>query len=198
MGIQEKEIAKKVRRVRIQNIILGSLAIGGLISLALLAPGTLQVLKQFDKQRIRKKDPHYIFNDSLRRLKERGLIEIIEKNGKKFTQLTTRGQIAITRIPRLYQKNLRIKPKRWDGKWRLVIFDIKENRRGIRDGLRSTLSRIGFVKLQQSVWVYPYDCEDLIMLLKTDYKIGKDILYMIVDTIEGDYRLKKIFNLKNF
>jgi len=56
---------------------------------------------------------------------------------------------------------------------------------------------IGFVHLQDSVWTYPYDCEDLIVLLKADFKIGKDILYMIVDELEGDWRLRKEFGLKN-
>ena len=55
---------------------------------------------------------------------------------------------------------------------------------------------IGFVRLQDSVWVYPYDCEDLIVLLKADFKIGKDVLYMIVDEMEGDTHLRKEFGLR--
>ena len=54
---------------------------------------------------------------------------------------------------------------------------------------------IGFVRLQDSVWVYPYDCEDLIVLLKADFKIGKDVLYMIVDELQGDWERRKEFGL---
>jgi len=57
------------------------------------------------------------------------------------------------------------------------------------------LKAIGFVQLQKSVWVFPYDCEDLIILLKADFKVGKDVLYMIVDKIENDREIKKVFNL---
>src|SRR3989344_3897454 len=58
-----------------------------------------------------------------------------------------------------------------------------------------SLTQIVFLKLQNSVWLYPYDCEDLISLLKADFKIGKDVLYMIVEKLENDWHLRKTFNL---
>ena len=87
------------------------------------------------------------------------------------------------------------KPKHWDGKWRIVIYDLKERKRGLRDKLRNTLASFGFIRLQHSVWIYPYDCEDLIMLIKADFKIGKDILYLIVEKVENDIWLKRSFGL---
>ena len=50
-------------------------------------------------------------------------------------------------------------------------------------------------RLQDSVWVYPYDCEDIIGLLKTDIGVGKDLLYMIADEIENDRHLRENFGL---
>ena len=78
----------------------------------------------------------------------------------------------------------------------MLIFDIREERKILREKVRNTLRCIGFEKLQKSVWVYPYDCEDLITLLKADFKVGKDILYIIADKIENDRWLKKKFGLK--
>ena len=52
-----------------------------------------------------------------------------------------------------------------------------------------------FVRLQDSVWIYPYDCEDIITLLKADFQIGKDMLYMIVEMLEYDKRLRNHFDL---
>ena len=77
----------------------------------------------------------------------------------------------------------------------MLIFDIPEYRKGTRDKIRYTLQTIGFVHLQHSVWIYPYDCEDLITLLKADFRIGRDMLYMIVDSLEGDATIKKRFGL---
>src|SRR3989344_3863448 len=91
---------------------------------------------------------------------------------------------------------LEIKKEKWDGKWRVLIFDIPESLRFIRDQIRATLVAVGFKRLQDSVWIYPYNCEDLIILLKTDLEIGKDLLYMIVDTLEDDEEIKNYFGLK--
>ena len=53
----------------------------------------------------------------------------------------------------------------------------------------------GIRRLQDSVWVYPYDCEDIITLLKTDFGVGKYLLYMIVDELENDKHLREDFGL---
>lgn len=71
-----------------------------------------------------------------------------------------------------------------------------ESRKSDRENLRHTLISIGFMKLQDSVWIYPYDCEDLITLLKADMEIGKDILYMIVEALEDDKHFRKYFKLE--
>lgn len=96
----------------------------------------------------------------------------------------------------LYAGEVGIKePPRWDGKWRIVIYNPKERKRGLRAKLRDTLTSFGFIRLQHSVWIYPYDCEDLITLIKADFKIGKDILYLIVEKVENDKWLEQSFGL---
>ena len=77
------------------------------------------------------------------------------------------------------------------------MFDIKEKRKSTRDKIRHNLFKIGFIRLQDSVWVYPYDCEDFINLMKADFKIGKDLLYVVADKIENDKFLAQHFKLFN-
>ena len=67
----------------------------------------------------------------------------------------------------------------------------------LRNKIRDTLRAIGFIPLQGSVWVYPYDCEDLITLLKADFHVGRGMLYMVVDALEYDMRLRQEFGLKS-
>lgn len=93
-------------------------------------------------------------------------------------------------------QSILLEPERWDRKWRLLIFDIREKRKSCRDKLRLTLVNLGFIRLQNSVWVYPYDCEEYIALLKADFKIGKELLYIIADEVEGDHVLKRYFGLE--
>ena len=107
--------------------------------------------------------------------------------------LTSKGEARLRQLE-LHDFKLK-KQKRWDRKWRMLIFDIPEYRRVLRNKVRATLTAIGFVHLQHSVWVYPFPCEDFIALLKADFKIGKDLLYLIVDSIENDRELRKRFNL---
>ena len=85
--------------------------------------------------------------------------------------------------------------KRWDGKWRILIFDIPERRKILREKIRNTLHSVGFVRLQDSVWAYPYDCEDFVALLKADFRVGNDLLYMIVEELEGGRRLQEQFDI---
>lgn len=188
----EKELKKERKKINIQKIILGSVATAGLLSVALLAPNAAQMLKSFgiDKKLNTFKNDT---NRSLTRLLSAGFVVFVEKDGKKFLKLTEKGKLKLMNLEK-YNFKFK-KPKKWDKKWRIIIFDIPQKRRLQRDRLRFTLKQIGFVKLQQSVWVYPYDCEELITLLKLNFKIGKDLLYIIAEKIENDKLLKRYFKL---
>jgi DNA-binding transcriptional regulator PaaX len=131
-----------------------------------------------------------VVNRSCDRMVRAGLLEWHDKK----LQLTAKGDAHLRQLKlRLYDVP---RPRRWDKKWRVLVFDIPEYRKNLRKRVRDTLRWIGFVRLQDSVWVYPFDCEDLITLLKADFKIGRDMLYIIADAIEQDKSLKREFNLK--
>jgi len=195
MGILEQEIKNRDKRKNIQKIILSTIFATGMLSVALIAPNVLSAISKLERSSGRKKNLKYSINDSFTRLREKDLIEIMEINGKKVARITKKGENSLDFLDK-HDFKLKI-PKKWDGRWRVVIFDIKESRSKTRFLLRKTLSRIGFIRLQNSVWLYPYDCEDLISLLKADFKIGKDVLYMIVEKLENDWHLRKTFNLPN-
>ena len=187
MGNLEKESRVRAKRGQIEKAVLGTIGAIGILGVALVAPNALQALKMFGYKPQRRSNEHITL--CRKRLIKQGFITY-ENN---FLRLTKKGE---ERLLKLEASNYQIpKPKRWDGKWRVLIFDIKENRKTIRDKVRRTLDSLGFVRLQDSVWVFPYDCEDLIVLLKADFKIGKDLLYMIVDSIENDRWIRKIFSL---
>jgi DNA-binding transcriptional regulator PaaX len=185
MGNLEKESRKRTKKANIRKVILQTVAVAGVLSVGLLAPN---VLYAFKKLGIFPKHPN--FNRSRNRLVRNGLL----KYEGKFLRLTEKGQEELMRLKMSDFTN--IVRKKWDGKWRILTFDIPESRRKTRDNIRQTLHSIGFYRLQNSVWIYPYDCEDYINLLKSDLKIGKDLLYIIADSVEYDKNLKKAFNLK--
>ncbi|MDO8492773.1 MAG: CRISPR-associated endonuclease Cas2 [bacterium] len=190
MGKLEKESYKRSRRAYLQRAILKSVAIAGAISVAVVAPNAMQILKMLGVDKKLNRNTKQGINVSRRRLVEHGLIAYA-KNG--FLKLTKRGEQKLLMLEKYDYKIPH--PKRWDKKWRVLIFDIPEKKRQLRDKVRLTLLSIGFKRLQDSVWVYPYDCEDLITLIKADFKIGKDLLYLIVDSIENDRSVREWFGL---
>jgi len=183
----ETESRKRSRRANIKKLVLASAAVVGGISVALIAPGVIGAMGKLGL--IPSARQLEIIKRSRSRLVARGLL-IYQGN---TLRLTSKGEQILRRLE-LHDFKLR-KPKRWDRKWRVLIFDIPERRKGLRQKIRNTLKTIGFVRLQNSVWAYPYDCEDLITLLKADFKIGKDLLYLIVDSLEYDRPLKECFGL---
>ena len=116
---------------------------------------------------------------------------LIEKDG--YLRLTSKGEKQLRSLALSLAAPHRL--RRWDKKWRILIFDIPERQSSGRKRLRMQLSSVGFVRLQDSVWVYPYPCDDFVSLLKAELRIGKDMLYMIVDSLEGDGYLRKHFGL---
>ena len=131
---------------------------------------------------------------ALQRMEVKGVLESTRKGGKWSAALTAKGERLAERLDEA-EKILLHKPQRWDGKWRMIIFDVWEYRRGVRDQLRRMLVRAGFYKLQDSVWVHPYDCEDLLVFLRADLQLGKSVLYIIAEGIENDGRLRAHFEL---
>ena len=185
MGNIEKESRARRRKTNLKKILLETLFVGGVVSVALLAPNAIGVMKQYGFiPSPRQKTSLTIARD---RLLRKGFIE--RKEG--MLRITARGEREL-RMLDCGSYRLK-KPRHWDGRWRILIFDIPERRKSLRDKLRRTLLSVGFVRLQDSVWLYPYDCEDFVVLLKSDFKIGKDMLYLIVDALEGDQRYRKLF-----
>mgnify|MGYP001600117489 CR=1 FL=1 len=189
----EANLKSKIMMSKIQKIILNSLYAAGVLSMAVLAPNALSILKQFDRGKTRSTNPKYLVNNAINRLRKKGLVVWEETAHGVFLRLTAEGKRTIDTLEKNEFKLL--KPKKWDGRWRIIIFDIRETRRGTRDKFRRTLSQIGFLKLQHSVWVYPYDCEELMALIKADFKVGKDILYIIADSIENDRWIRNYFGV---
>ena len=89
-----------------------------------------------------------------------------------------------------------IKNKKWDRKWRMVIFDVPEKIRQGRNVLRRKIKEIGFYRLQDSVFVFPYECKKEIDTIVKFFRMEKYVQYGILESIDGDFYLKKVFGLK--
>ncbi len=64
-----------------------------------------------------------------------------------------------------------------------------------RDALRERLKNLGFYELQKSVFVFPYECQDEVNFLIEFFNLRKYVRYAVVESIDNDLHLRKIFNL---
>lgn len=87
------------------------------------------------------------------------------------------------------------KPAKWNRKWRIVLFDIPENKRKIRDAFRNHLNQLGFYEFQKSVFVHPYDCKNEVDYLIEFYDIRKFVRFVIADSLDNELHLKQYFGL---
>ncbi len=190
MGSLESVAKQKRRRRNIRAAVLIAIGAAGYISISAMTPHLFRLLgRSGNPTRLK-----YQSKGVLSRLKQKGEIEFIERDGKKYARLTEHGEKALA----FEQQKMMLgnaKPKKWDHHYRLVIFDVPEKRKGIRDRLRREMQEVGFLRIQDSAWLYPYDCEEFMALLKADLHIGKDVLYAIVEEIENDIWIRKHFNL---
>lgn len=191
MGKLESEAKTARRKGYLQDAVLGTVAVAGILAVTMVAPGVLGLLGGFGSRKKRFAEQSRY---ALTRLAARGHIEFEERGGKKFARITPAGKAAMALLQMKAEVATR-STRRWDKRYRVVIFDIPESRKGIRDRLRREMRTAGFLQIQQSVWLYPYDCEDLIALIKADLRIGKDVMYLIVESIERDAWIRKHFSL---
>lgn len=87
------------------------------------------------------------------------------------------------------------KPRKWDENWRIVLFDVPEPLKKIRDSLRYHLKNLGFFEFQKSVFVHPYSCSDEIEYIIEFYNMRSYVRFITAHKIDNELHLKKYFNL---
>ncbi|MCX6718034.1 MAG: hypothetical protein NTY81_00320 [Candidatus Staskawiczbacteria bacterium] len=119
-----------------------------------------------------------------------------KKENNNFTSilLTKKGKLMALNYK---LGNIKNKSAKWDGKWRMVAFDVPERYTNGRNALRSKLKEIGFRELQKSVFVAPYDCKEEIEMLVNLFDLGKYVRFGVLDFIDNEKYLKRIFTFCN-
>lgn len=178
--------------------ILALLGVGTVISLSLFVfPTAVMLAKPFvDAKREKEWEQWKQFNPSylkrtIERLRREKLVKIVERDGEQIVELTKHGRL---RIIKYSLENLSIdKQSSWDERWRLVLYDVPHRRRQLRDLFRQTLKTLGFYQLQESVWLYPYPCEQQITFLREYYGVGNEVIYVVASRLEDDAPYRTFF-----
>jgi len=187
---------KKNKYARVREI-LSLLGKGAILAGAFLAPKSASLLLPLvqespDYREWKKYNVSYL-QRTLKRLKRQKQVKLTEKDGQMILSLTQNGKKKILKYS-LQTLNIE-KPKKWDGKWRLVLYDIPKKEKTISDIIRNTLKLWEFYQIQASVYIYPYPCANQIEFMREYYGLGDKVQYMVVEKIEHDQLFKDYFGL---
>ena len=124
-------------------------------------------------------------------LKRKGFVTAKKRNNVSFFHLAPKGRLEILKYLHLE----RLKKAKWDGRWRVIIFDIPERIKKWREYLRGELKRIGFHPLQESVYITPYPVTGELDELLKEWNLRKHFRYLTVSEIDNPKEFKIIFGL---
>jgi len=117
-------------------------------------------------------------------LKRRGYIKIQNKDGQESVVFTNKAKIAL--VDRIVDQ------AKWDGKYRLVSFDIPEPMRRNRNSFRRAIKRMGFKQVQKSLWVSNKNAGPMVELAAYEYGVEKYVIYIVAESTDIDGTIAKM------
>lgn len=171
IGENEKEIIK-------------SIGLGTLVIASFVLPGLPVALKPFLKARGPSK-----FTKFLKNLSDKNIIYLggdkirLTKKGTQYLNIINTQEIVIT------------KPKQWDGLWHLVSYDIPDTSKKKRDWFRKILQGWGFRKIQESLWVFPYECKEEVAVVAQNLGIARFVIVMNTNQLPNQQKMESYFQL---
>lgn len=154
-----------------------------ILASAILAPNILQVLRprnakeRFKHRRTIKK----LFDDKIIYLFGEEII--LTKKGEELLGIVQSEDISFPT------------QDTWDGVWHIVCYDIPEHKKEARDYFREKLIQAGFVFIQDSLWVYPYNCKEEVAVVAQNLGIAPYVAYLNTDYLPQQEKLIRRFDL---
>ena len=184
-----------IRKDSLAIKILKGVAIAGMVALAATNPYFgLNLIKAMKRENDRKQWRK--FRQSLRYLKSRGYVRILSES---FDGM----KVEITRAGKQVVKHVDVatlelpKPEIWDSKWRVIVFDVPNYKSKNRAAFRERIKELGFRLVQKSVWVYPHESREVIMILRKFYDIEDHVTYLETVHSEDEDAWLRIFRMED-
>lgn len=185
----------KTAKIQIdKRTFLKLLKAGVVIAAAFTMPNAVKGLKDFIKEDNEWFDyyPSSLEKMTLRLLRK-GEVEVVYRKDQPVVEITEKG---ITQTLKYDLEKLTIKkPKKWDGKWRMVIFDLPIEYPKEREIFRDKLKQLGFYQMQKSAYLYPFPCEKEIKYLREVLNIPHFVKLAVINKMENDEDLRKVFQI---
>ncbi|MEK7162573.1 MAG: hypothetical protein AAB730_01825 [Patescibacteria group bacterium] len=174
--------------------VIATALLGGILTTAVVAPGAVGALGKYLSARKKARNERYRkLWERFYALKKQNIFEYVgdSPQGELIYRFSDKGRVVMDKF---LMETLEIEfPARWDGKWRVVVFDIPEKYKKTRRSFQTKLSELGFFPLQKSVWVYPFHCEPEIKFLKNFLNIEPHVEIFVTETMPNG---KVLYNFR--
>lgn len=177
--------------------ILKGIGIAGLVLIASSNPffglhAVRAIKRHYDRKKWRN------FQKSIRYLSKRGFVKILGEtaDGQLKVEITKVGE-SVIKYCEIDELELD-KSKLWDGRWRIVIFDVPIAKNPARLAFTEQLKRLGFAMIQKSVWICPFECDEQVYILRKFYEIEQFVTIIKSDDIEDEHRWRRRWNVTEF
>ncbi|HSA83869.1 MAG TPA: hypothetical protein VLF20_03200 [Patescibacteria group bacterium] len=179
-------IGKKRENVSTKGLTKSLLAVlygGAVVGLTLVFPNVGILYKTFKKDQWDEARRRGTLRSAIKRLEKQSLVAWGEMDGQTRLVLTEDGKKKVLQFE---VENLQLKrPTKWDGLWRIIIFDIPENKKLAREIFRKKLKALEFTQLQKSVFVSRFPCKDEIDFLRHILEIAPFVHYVLAKELSG-------------
>ena len=153
------------------------------LATALLAPNIVQVLRPKSSKE------KYRYNKTIKKMFDDKIIYLfgeevrLTKKGRELLGVIQTEDISIEQ------------PEEWDGVWHVICYDIPENKKKARDYFRLRLTELGFIFIQDSLWVYPYPCKEEVAIIAQNLGIASFVAILNTDYLPGQLKLMRHFKI---
>ena len=195
----KKEIKEAVRRFMesesagayIGRTLLAMIGLGGILLVGAITPNIFSAFGRYSRARDYNEKQ---VRSSFFYLRKRGLIKLIKRADNTYeVKISQKGR---TKIIEFAVEGLRLRSSdNWDGKWRVVIFDIPEHSADARRALSRKLKALGLFQLQRSVFIYPYPVAAEVQFVSAFFEVEKYIEILTVESMLDDKDLRRHFNI---
>lgn len=169
------------------NIAVGT----GVLATTIIAPNALQALDRPLQRYFKSMDKRKREREWVRITRYMQAEKLVKNDYQHGLVLTEKGRKRAEKVALEY---LEIDTsKKWDKKWRIVLYDIPEKDKYGRDALTRKLKHLGFYQLQRSVWVHPYPCRTEIEAITSNFGIESYVSYIETSFIDKQELLQKKF-----
>jgi len=177
--------------------ILKLIGAGAFLAASVAIPNLPRILKPFldaeNEYEVWKRFNIPYLKRTLKRLEEKKLVEVRDTEKYQVVEITDRGRRRILKYA--LDELVVEKPKFWDGKWRLISYDIPKKYSKLRKIFQEYLKSWGFYQLHESVYLHAYPCGKQVEFLREYLGIGEYVRFFFVSRIENDRAFREFFGI---